>query len=1418
MANPFDEFDSPAANPFDEFDGPASTSSLVQAGKNFIGGNDAALAMLGQLPAMAAGGLMGIGSLLTTGDINKAGDTVRHIQESNFGLGAPQPFTQSGKDVQEMVGDVTEKGLGLVGQGVASVAGDTAGNLAQFGTELAVNLAPIPGYKGIQKVARHIEGSRKTPSASSNNAADVIAEEKAKASSPTMKVDINLDEGPNLGGGIEVNSRGEARVDLADRGTTEAITRQRMAERAARADELSQTQLFDQPEMGRVANPYEAATGDWRVDENGMPFKVDLSLEAQNLENPLQRNLWGDEQAMKRTTEGQGLQGESSIPENDIPLTQAVDSMLKGPERDAAIARLQHSVEDVQGSLGELKGAVAEANRQPHVPSGQRGAINPGVFKEGFERLKKLADGTWLKASSDGHVLTIAAIKNDAEVGRVDFIKPAGDEATAKLKSDWTGVKKEERGNGLATEMYTFARDLGNDIKRSTEISEDGRDMWKGFERSGLASRGTIKSPGNRQQGVLWMGTSPTPPKPRPDTVTNPRSPENIADKEGKRRVADRFPGRPEALDEFRNVSTKEEAIALGEKHTKDISKDIGQKQLGSGINFHAAMSNNPVLKFARHTLREARVTAEQLSHKFITQNKTGMSPLWIKMKADERIATWQALMEGDKQQFEINDAVMDKLGFTDTQRQFVKTYYEADKALYARWTDTLNKLGLKVPPRTGHLPGVFTGAYKTLVMAPKLNKDGSPIMKNGKPYLETVSIIAVDTAWQREKAKKFLKKEYPEASFIDKDRSGLSGTSPRYYSDLFSGVNDVLAMLGTQDPRFADVQDLVSKMTSEMNNKLFNFNVHELHKKGISGNDGNRPWLDAKRNTEDGFKSLVRYFEEGFLHHELQLPLDDLRAVSVEPKLSHLPNTLKYLDKYVKKVTGADLDPLGAAVNTALDFPFKMTGIGPAIPLSIAGAIKNNMSHLFMGYGNYMFTAAQLLQPLQTGTPFMQVAANRLGMSQADVMQSMASGGNHFMLAWLEGATGETFSILPDHMRTAYKYARDRGLMQFSELERAYQGTQGTVSRVKDRLAEANMKFGENATRTPMFMALTDLMVRSGLDVQTALPIAEHMAQFAMIDYHAWERPMIYSKMGVLGQFAGGLTTFKHGLESQQVYLGKQAIAPAVGKRQALPIATSVATMIALAGVSGAQFYGEADSIYQYLTNKFGGEARTIRDALLSNLPESVKTGLPSALTGLNIQGKFSSADMVPDSLAKAASPHLEAFTKIIMNAIDMAKSGADPQSVRNFLLSVTPAAWKGITENKVARDEDNYLIGNDGKRAIQRTDEEWKARQATGLRPHREAIERADTWAARQRELKNQERLKEISKEYERRIVNGTLDSKAAARLQQEYLDRKGNISTLIELETSVPVEMQFDQKERLQGIPKSLGGAQRFQNYNR
>ena len=102
--------------------------------------------------------------------------------------------------------------------------------------------------------------------------------------------------------------------------------------------------------------------------------------------------------------------------------------------------------------------------------------------------------------------------------------------------------------------------------------------------------------------------------------------------------------------------------------------------------------------------------------------------------------------------------------------------------------------------------------------------------------------------------------------------------------------------------------------------------------------------------------------------------------------------------------------------------------------------------------------------------------------------------------------------------------------------------------------------------------------------------------------------------------------------------------------------------------------------------------------------------------------------------------------------------------------------------------------------------------------MRSQREAEQRESVWDARMKERADTERRKSISQEYKRRIINNNMDPEAQAKLEKEYLDRKGDPRELLQLWTEVAKQKSMGEKERLQGTPNNLRGFNRWEYYNR
>jgi ribosomal protein S18 acetylase RimI-like enzyme len=118
--------------------------------------------------------------------------------------------------------------------------------------------------------------------------------------------------------------------------------------------------------------------------------------------------------------------------------------------------------------------------------------INDKVFWQDFSKDKEILDGAytlqarcgWIKINapnkykSDQFRIT-AKSKKQGEVGWVNFEVKDG-----KLEALDLSIQPAHRRKGIATEMYKFARELGNDIAPSRLQTGMGKQFWSQKDHS----------------------------------------------------------------------------------------------------------------------------------------------------------------------------------------------------------------------------------------------------------------------------------------------------------------------------------------------------------------------------------------------------------------------------------------------------------------------------------------------------------------------------------------------------------------------------------------------------------------------------------------------------------------------------------------------------------------------------------------------------------------------------------------------------------------------------------------------------------------------------------------------------------------------------------------------------------------------
>lgn len=1261
------------------------TGKTKQAAKNFVGGLDGAAAIAAGLPSYIYSGLKGLGTLATTGDINRAGNAVTQEQERNFGLGQYKPRTQEGQQFTEMIGEGMQKGVKGVGQAYYDATGSELGRTnAEIATETVLNFLPLPGGKAVRALGKKLE--RKPEPLQSKIEPEFKAVEKGpwEDFQKMEQQELPLDNNPQQI--REMQTRGQPQRDLfepVNAGREAMPVESTLPNELKTSIEKTQHLNRDGQQMGIVEdfgnNDPMARMPEMRVDENGMPIRADLSMELANLENPLQKNLWGDEL-------GPALGQERS-------LTEAMDQMPPWERNSDYVGR------ELEASP-ELNAAVDEANLSNGMGRSQRGGVD-------------------------------------------------------------------------VSEIINAVRDL--------------------FPSRQLYGKQVLMAP-------------------KPDTVDTPRTDATIQMRQEK--IA-KMAVMPEPLRknfaDFDSPQTIEEAYWRGEQagDIKDGLLQTVRDNLTSGIRYKAVMTKHPVLQYFNKEFTNARAKASQFSREYVT-GKDGVATLGQHLNPNEMQRAMATLLEGDKLQHQWTASELADRGLSSKQIKFVEAYYKADKALLDAENAARAKVGLEpIRQREGHFPGIFTGSYKTLAM-----KDG-----------KVVGVIATDTLVAQRRAQDWLKKNVEGVTFEGNkrhplysntkygSRQGLGGNYNR--SDMFSGMNDLVAMLAEHDPKFAEVQKALQEYIKQDANSLYGFNRHELEKKGVYGSEGNKPWEGAGQNSKEAFKSMLQYFEEGAGHFNAQSALNEARTAIKDYSTSQ-PNMSHFLDSYVDHITGGyNSGMIGKAINLALDAPGAALGIGSRIPVKALRSVKNAMSQIYMGWGNYAFTLAQYAQLGQSAAPFLALTANRLGINPIQASKSAGRAMVDFMALIAEEKAGGKFKSDADaSSRAMFKYAEDRGMLNFSEMEKAQEATKNKVLRAKDAVAEANMKLGEAGTRAPAFMSIARAMVDAGhpADARTFF-IAENISQLGMIDYHPWERPRIYGKLGAIGPFAGGLATFKHG------YLSQQAVLAQRGRGNGwTPMAASIASMAALSGIMGVPFYDELDFLVKKLTNHFGGKEESIKDLALKNVPDTFTRGAASAQSGMDWQGKFSSANMIPDTAMGAVSPHLEGALKIANSIFDMADNGADEQSIRNFVMAAAPnGPIKGMLESVVSKGPNGEVMGKDGLPGYPRTEDEWTIRQSTGLISTEERKAKDQRWENQSSRRADLTRMKAIKADVYRRVVNGTLTPEEGNELYEEYKQRGGNPVDLVNEVQKAKKDQALSQKNRDRGIPNSsINSIKRFKDF--
>lgn len=788
----------------------------------------------------------------------------------------------------------------------------------------------------------------------------------------------------------------------------------------------------------------------------------------------------------------------------------------------------------------------------------------------------------------------------------------------------------------------------------------------------------------------------------------------------GMEKFAKKIPGLKNPISDFAFDDRPMVEIIKEAADGPDIPNTLLEKfaqQMQGGALFESLKTRNIVVKKTYEVITRAFQEAAKNVKDNLTNPETGLKKYMRDLNPTEKGEIHNAMMMAEGQR-ELTATDLAAAGFNEKQINYAMKHRELDNKFFEAINERRAEAGLRpMDKRVAHIAGRFMGDFARMVT------------HEGK----VVGRISGSTRGELNRATKAMEAKHPEWTY-EKPEYNRVGHG-KAVADRFAGMMEAINFLEKSDTNVKAFMDSYKGYLQQDAVNYLNATRHAKAKVkeagGIVGSEGNKPWLDAIKNAEEGMKAQLAYYEQGYQWMAMEKATSELKQLlGNEDVIRATPNAVKYADSYVKHAMGRDQGKIADAANATASMLGELSGVGHSNIMKLSNAVKHRIMQKFMGLGNIPFTLTQLMQPLQTQPAMIRLMRNRgLEFSTADAQAKAASTYLHSMLE--DQGAGK----LSQFERDAVKYADE---MSVFDVKMADHTKNINVSRgveAFDKLADLNITAPEHLTRGMTFLFYSHMLKDAGMPAKDIFGAAENMTNMSMVNYHQIERPMGYAKLGWLGDVASTLTRYKHNQWSQLAFYSREA----KNGGGVSPLATFLGTSLAFGGAMGFFAYQEADAAYSAVAEHVLKKPDSLTNQLLkSNLPDWVTHGVFSQL-GLDMTSRFSNANAIPDSVGAALMPYGSAVMDI-MNA--SGRYMYDPTNMfkaKQMAKAVAPQSVQGLLENHMFSTEKangNKMYTNPtdgpnlGKGRVERTPGQQTLR-GFGFRDIKESKELAQNYA---------------------------------------------------------------------------------------
>lgn len=1204
-------------------------------GDKSIGMLEAGASMVAGLPSQIAGGLYGLGTLLSGQGLDKAAQNAEMVQEKNFGLGRYKPTTETGERYAEGLGKVLNKPVELAGDAGQYVGGDLGRANAEVAAQTVMNFLPLPiAVKGMRGSAGAL--SRRT--------------------APVRQFDDGMFKGTPEAAAVD-NAAVQGDLFPAERATAQAA--------------VDGLQGPSRPLPEAPVMPVEGA-GPVRLDTNKRQMGFDFGE--------------GRPAVMEVGQEGTVFPGR--LDDKAIMGRENATELMQGQLDEAALAertRQMEGAEQLPLAPTEIQGDLFNnPTVGPYPDSGfnpaQRTLFDDAPAMRSVEQQRIDAQPSAIRRVEEAGITirengnVIEAVKDGAVVGRLEpNITPEQARQLGEPASvDIVKVDKPAQGAGVGSALYERFNELydGN-IMPSGKTSPSAWNVWKSRYpdkvESFVKAEATRISEGANLDQVLSNVTDPTvaqriveatPAYAKAPTLSTMTGPSGLYKKQGGW-VKTPFTKGPvgqalgkdarfsKFMEEWRPFDLTPEQYVAKYRDAPDMGKDRFSHLAASGM-YMAKSSQSPLVKYVTDLGHNAASNIKALTRDFVHES---YAPAIRKLSKEEFIKTAQLLNEADLRKQAINMDTLKASGFSDKAIQVIRQHQDLMNNLYPKLKEGAELNGMSVPEnRTAYAASLMQGDFRRVV------RDASG---------DVVGVIGANTrSGLNSKMKKLQGQGY---EFGNEIYQAGAGRDPM-------GFQQLLQQLADDNPK---VQAFVDKIAEQMSAESYlGQDKRTMGKKGVFGTTGRDATKNAYENARDFFEAQIGYAENTIKWNEMSKFVTDSKKVL--EGVNGQENAKGYINNYINGELGRSTNAFGRDLDKVIDTIGQETGLGTTVGREALSAVKKLTNAKLLGL-NVKFLVTNMIQPLKVSPEMTQFLSAR-GMPTLDPtgLSSLAKGG----ITMIQRDMKQNVSGV---MQGAFDYAK-KNHVYGSDLFESSNNPRSTGVYKAEKLSNAGAQYVERVTREMMYLSLVDQLHAAGAKPKDGLyQVAHKLTDMAMVDYD--QKPMAYSDLGAPGTAMANLMTYKHNELSRMAMFARELPRNASGRA----MAANIASQVAVAGLMGLVGYSEADWAYRKITEKLG-KPQSLTELLLNKsgeLGEWLAYGPLSKASGVDFSGSLG-MEVMPGSLIDAAMPGVSSLGQTIQ-AVGEAAANPTEFNLRRAGRETLPLGFQGAYDRQMFSRKNN-------------------------------------------------------------------------------------------------------------------------------